>query len=250
MELHGACACGRNEYVVRPTSSAQLASVLFDNTRRARAHHAASPFAAFLRVPLNWLSSSTTPFFPDEQPNHIRRTFLEQPPPSGSAAYPRAGIRRQFCGYCGTPLSAWHEHTKEDADFISLTLGSLRDSDVRKLEDMGLFNGSSDEEERQEQVQSESGGTSEVGLQNADLFGPLQVTAERGAPWFETMIEDSRLGKIRKTRGVYSSTDGSVREEWEVVEWSDGVDEGETSGSAKRKLVDVANEDSDVKMRG
>ncbi|KAK7520516.1 hypothetical protein IWZ03DRAFT_373184 [Phyllosticta citriasiana] len=249
MELHGACACGRNEYVVRPSSSAQLASILFDNTRRARAHHAASPFAAFLRVPLDWLTSSTTPFFPDEQPNHIRRTFLEEPPASGSAANPRAGIRRQFCGYCGTPLSAWHEHTKEDADFISLTLGSLRDSDVRKLEDMGLFNGASDED-RQEQIQGGGGGGGEIDLQNAGFFGPLQVTSERGAQWFETMIEDSRLGKIRKTRGVYSSTDGNVREEWEVVEWGDGVDEGEASGSAKRKLVDVTDENADVKMRG
>ncbi|KAK8208543.1 hypothetical protein IWZ01DRAFT_345534 [Phyllosticta capitalensis] len=245
MELHGACACGRNEYVVRPTSSAQMASILFDNTRRARAHHAASPFAAFLRVPLDWLTSTTTPFFPDEQPNHIRRTFHEQP--SDPTVPPRTTIRRQFCGFCGTPLSAWNEHTREDADFISLTLGSLRDSDVRKLEDMGLFEGSKDAES-QERAQEDIG-ASAADQQSADKFGPLQVTPGRGAPWFETMIEDSRLGKIRKTRGVYSSTDGSVREEWEVVEWGDGIDDGEASGSAKRKF-EVTDESTDVKMRG
>ncbi|KAH7065566.1 hypothetical protein B0J12DRAFT_559940 [Macrophomina phaseolina] len=222
--LHGSCSCGRNQYIVQvPLVSDQRASVLFDSSLRTRRHHG-SPFGAFLRVPLSWYHSAASPLFPDEEPSLIRRTFFEPPTPATRPS----GLRRQFCGFCGTPLTTWHERTPQDADFISLTLGSLRDQDVRDLEEMGLF-----------QDESDDTGTVSVPASRAatppELFGPIQVTPGRGAPWFERMVENSRLGRIQRMRGAYASDDGTYREEWEVVEYENG-DEVETLPAGKRKV--------------
>ncbi|KAF2140003.1 uncharacterized protein K452DRAFT_231104 [Aplosporella prunicola CBS 121167] len=254
--LHGGCACGRNHYTVEvPRTSDQRARILLDNSRSNR-HHQGTPFTAFLRVPLSWYHSSASPFFPDEPLSLIRRTFHEPEPepapetsttaassttPSQQQHHHRAAaLRRQFCGYCGTPLSSWHERTPQDADFISLTLGSLREDDVRGLEELGLFG---------EDNEGEGGSESESAAdERAALFAPLQVTPTRGAPWFESLVEDSRLGRIKHSRGGYRSKDGSVREEWEVVEW--GAGEGEDGGSSesssstgKRKIAELGGGD-------
>jgi len=71
----------------------------------------------------------------------------------------------------------------------------------------------------------------------------------RGVPWFEEMVENTRLGRFKQQRGGHSSRDGSVRVEWEVMEWTeadDADDEGAVPG--KRKIGEL-QEDGDMEMR-
>ena len=60
-----------------------------------------------------------------------------------------------------------------------------------------------------------------------------------GLPWFETMVEGSRLGKMRR-QGERREGKG-WRVEWEIVEWTDGDEEVPETAAAggKRKLDDV-----------
>lgn len=83
---------------------------------------------------------------------------------------------------------------------------------------------------------------------------PKHVTAigqgreVRGSPWFEEMIEGSRLGRLRRRRGGQSSSDGSTRVDWEVTEFDSGeADEGSVNNN-KRKLGSLG-ESEDVEMR-
>ena len=78
----------------------------------------------------------------------------------------------------------------------------------------------------------------------------------RGAPWFEDLVENSRLGTLRRRKGGHTSKDGSVTIEWEVAEWESGGindddDDDETvsgvQGTGKRKFK--GDGDADVSMR-
>jgi len=61
----------------------------------------------------------------------------------------------------------------------------------------------------------------------------------RGMPYFETMVESSRLGRIKRQKGGHTSQDGRMRVEWEVVE-IDGSDEvadgGDMSEAIEREV--------------
>lgn len=46
----------------------------------------------------------------------------------------------------------------------------------------------------------------------------LHQMQHRGIPYFETMVENSRLGQIKHRKGGHVSRDGNVRVQWEVVE--------------------------------
>ncbi|KAF2401913.1 hypothetical protein EJ06DRAFT_555533 [Trichodelitschia bisporula] len=226
-QLHGACSCGRNIYVVDvPRASTQRAQVLFDNSSQTRRQFA-SPFTAWLRVPFSWYRSTTFAFFPDETHRSIRRTFVS---PFES------NTRRQFCGYCGTQLAQWEDVANPADEYINLTLGSLLDEDLDLLEGMGLLPSSDNEEEVEQTTQTVRS-------------PPSQVVAPRGAPWFESMVRDSRLGKFKRSRGGHTSRDGSVKVAWEVVEWT-GEDDNESSNGGKRKFNEAEEGASDVHMRG
>jgi hypothetical protein len=82
--------------------------------------------------------------------------------------------------------------------------------------------------------------------------GPTRSTALResyGVPWFDGLVEGTRLGRMRRAQGIQRSQDGKVRIEWEVVEYGDDgtplggqQDEDVEMGSStpgKRKLGDV-----------
>ena len=61
-----------------------------------------------------------------------------------------------------------------------------------------------------------------------------------GIPWFEEMIEGSRLGRVMKgRRGMGVSDDNSTTIEWEVSEWTNDdtglAQAGSTRSSGKRK---------------
>jgi hypothetical protein len=179
-----------------------------------------------LRVPLDWFYSATFAFFPDETHPAIRRTFTS---PFDTRS------RRQFCGYCGTQLTLW----KEDEDFIDITLGSLFDEDLESMEDLGLLqvdDGNAEDESGQQEMRMTEASTA-------------QGVVHRGVPWFESMVEDSRLGKLQRQKGGHTSKDGSTRYEWEIVEWTSEDPDEAAPTTGKRKLGDLEEVKDDTHMR-
>lgn len=72
-----------------------------------------------------------------------------------------------------------------------------------------------------------------------------------GVPWFDGLVEGTRLGNMRRKHGIKHSGDGNVRVEWEIVEYSDGsgnsqddedVDMPTPSSNSKRKRDDEEEE--------
>lgn len=188
------------------------------NTSLLTAHSHAAPLSAWLRVPLTWYHSTTFSFFDDETHSSIRRVYT---PPENQAT------KRHFCGYCGTPLSFWSESPKEEADYISLTLGSLVAKDLRDLGELGLL-----PSEALERVESPP-------PSGAQTTASAPVRVRQGLPWFESMIDGSQLGKVKVRRG--EETKDGRRVEWEIVEWTDeGGERGRDVSPAKRQRVDGA----------
>lgn len=77
---------------------------------------------------------------------------------------------------------------------------------------------------------------------------PAHRMQNRGMPYFEEMVEDSRLGRIKRQKGGHTSRDGKTTVEWEVVEiGSDEPTPMETTSETaadggsrnKRQRVDV-----------
>ena len=140
-------------------------------------------------------------------------------------------MRRQFCGYCGTQLSSWNEHTRQEADFISLALGSLVGEDLDRLVDLGLLPDAEEEEE-----EDEGEGEEQQAVRDVIRTQPREEEAVRGFPWFETMVENSRLGRIKRRKGGHTSRDGRTKVEWEVVELDGSAgEEGEAEPRAKKR---------------
>ncbi|KAK3701609.1 hypothetical protein LTR37_015360 [Vermiconidia calcicola] len=236
--LHGSCACERNQYtIIIPTSSTSLAQVFFDNSVANRRSQA-TPVTAWLRVPLDFYHSTTYAHFPDETHHSIRRTFHTP------AAHP-AGLptRRQFCGYCGTHLTAWNEgHEAHSADHLDITLGSLTGESVRRLQELAILADADEEDgdEGDEDDEDSMGGV--IASSGRTSASAAHRMHNRGMPYFEEMVENSRLGRIKRQKGGHSSRDGRMTVHWEVVEI--GGDEPtsiETSSggeSNKRQRVD------------
>jgi hypothetical protein len=199
---------------------------------------------------LSWYHSATIAFFPDETHRSIRRTFVSPFDES---------IHRQFCGYCGTQLSQWSDADTTEESFISLTLGSLAGRSLEVLEELGLFGGESEEEGESESegrnpLSGESGRPAERAVQSVSgsgsqpvgLFHRTRGVQHRGAPWFEELVQDSRLGTLRRQKGGHVSADGSTSVEWEVVEWtSESADEEGRLTPGKRKHGEIAAEGAD-----
>jgi hypothetical protein len=198
---------------------------IFEHTDVSRlGRQLAAPLTAWLRVPLSWLYSATVARFPDEEQRTISRAFY----PSHDAH-----TRRQFCGYCGTQLTLWTDRNTGDEDYISITMGSLFDEDLERLEELGLL-------QIEENVESDSA-PQETQVSQAPR---PQGVAHRGAPWFESMIENSALGRLKRQKGARTSADGSVQVEWEVVEFTGGVESEDASSSGKRKLGELEEQDN------
>lgn len=164
----------------------------------------------------------------DESHASIRRTYTS---PSEQSS------KRHFCGFCGTPLAFWSEETPKEAEYISLTLGSLAGKDLRDLEDLGVL-----PREAIEDAEGERAVIGDVAREGGDGAGG----GEEGLPWFETMVKGSKLGNVKRSWGESRSQNGRFKVEWEIVEWNgDGSEEEGTKSPAKRKLGDVL-EDGDV----
>lgn len=253
-ELNGGCSCGRNKYTIQiPQNAADGAQVFFDSSNVHRmsigriSYHfrtfkrsqgrllipsqtgrsQAAPLSAWLRVPLSWYHSTTYAFFDDESHNIIRRSYT---PPSEQHA------KRGFCGFCGTPLSYWTEEPAAHADYISLTLGSLASSDLRDLEELGLL-----PKEALEDAQNDKQTIESVIPQTEH-----NDEGEHGLPWFDAMVEGSRLGKMRTSRGRRSVSDGRIKVEWEILEWTAEDDDGQTSTATGKRKLDATSEGSSM----
>jgi hypothetical protein len=205
---------------------------------------------AWLRVPLDWYHSSTFAHFPDETHAAIKRSF-NTPAPNPSLP----PTRRQFCGYCGTHLTAWNEGLHghdQSADFVNVTLGSLLNESLERLESLRLY-GDLDSESESGLVKDDNAqidndthipttDVSDSGLvkdQNAQIDDDTHIPTNeesaggvdaptlrtvahsmqgRGMPYFEEMVENSRLGRIKRQMGGHTSADGTRTVQWEVVE--------------------------------
>ncbi|KAL9066141.1 MAG: hypothetical protein Q9157_007241 [Trypethelium eluteriae] len=229
--------------------------------------HQAAPLTAWLRVPLPWYQSATYAYYPDETHASIRRTFTS--PASTHTALPT--VRRQFCGYCGTQLSSWNERTRDDAGFISLTLGSLVGEDLDRLVGLGLLPDEGEEEEEdEEEDEGEEGREREErrtegaeqgdepsarrrseGIREVVRSQPQDRMTVRGFPWFESMVDNSRLGHVKRQKGGHTSRDGTTRVEWEVVEVDGEGGEGievEQRGTKRKGEADADSGAQDVQM--
>lgn len=185
----------------------------------------------------------------------IRRTFTPQ-----NALH----SQRSFCGFCGTPLTYWTESPRNEAGFMSVTVGSLYGDDQHILEELNLLPGSSEEEDELEESGEDTGerGRTEEAEQETEEVEeevptssraavPAASTAARpssvvmptlerepltrsyrhgtmsGIPWFEEMIDGSRLGRLmRARRGMGISDDDSTKFQWEAGEWNDDGSSG------------------------
>lgn len=209
--------------------------------------------------------STTYAIFPDETHNSIRRTFNT---PQYHPALPPT--RRQFCGYCGTHLTAWNEAEAEAADYLDVTLGSLLNDSLAKLETLNIIpdtdddedglvkggwiddedhipvndgeeglvkGGWVDDEDHIPVKKDDDGGLVKGGwiddedhIPMGGVEGPGAVSKapahsaavrrmrNRGIPYFEEMVENSRLGRIKRQKGGHTSQDGRTTVQWEVVE--------------------------------
>lgn len=141
---------------------------------------------------------------------------------------------------------------------MSVAIGSLYAADQRALEDLNLLPGDSDEEV--EEVPSTSSALAPVPETSSpvivssfgnspDISRSFRRGTAEGIPWFEEMVEGSRLGRLmRARRGKGVSDDQSTSIEWEVSEWyDDGTtaiqQEHDSNGHAtgKRKRGRVAD---------
>lgn len=200
------------------------------STNSVKGRSQATPLSAWLRIPLSWYQSSTYAFFNDESHSSIRRSYTS-PDEQNS--------KRSFCGFCGTPLSYWSETPKTDeAEYISVTLGSLSSDDLRDLEEWGLLpkEALNDAETEKAQINSAA---------NTGEKGMIEKHFTEELPWFETLVQGSKLGKMKTGRGRKSGGNGKWTVEWEIVEWTadDDMEESNTN-SAKRKAGELDEVDT------
>lgn len=147
-------------------------------------------------------------------------------------------------------MTRWSEDSREEADFIRLALSTLLDVDLDDLEDRGVI------------VFDEDYSRQGNGRQMRLLQGPVQQPsgtaqqqaqvslARRELPTRSSIYFDPRLGRIKRQTGGHTSDDGTMRVEWEVMEWSNGDDEmvdrtasGQATPVGKRKAGQLESDD-------
>lgn len=121
-------------------------------------------------------------------------------------------MRKQFCGYCGTHLNAWRE-SESEKEFMDVTLGSLWGESLGVLEGLGWLENESSSSGSEE----EDGQSAKKVVRRATSTSTAGSMRNRGIPYFEEMVEESRLGRIKRRRGGHVRADGS-EVQWEVTE--------------------------------
>jgi hypothetical protein len=133
---------------------------------------------------------------------------------------------------------------------MSIAVGSLSSDDQRALEELDLLPEDSDEEESEAEPSSSAlapamDTSSSVIVPSFGLPTDISRSFRRGMahgiPWFEEMVEGSRLGRVmRARRGMGVSDDQSTSFEWEISEWHDdgtggAQDDSDNGHTGKRK---------------
>lgn len=140
-------------------------------------------------------------------------------------------------------MSSWNERTRDEAEHISLTVGSLLDEDQELLGDLGFIPSSDSSDDEGMSSAAPSRPTSSRTIVRS---GPQS----RGAPWFEEIVRNTRLGRFKQQRGAH--TDSGVHVEWEVTEWTEGdgldLDDEGSATPSKRKIGDI-DDAEDTEMR-
>lgn len=127
-------------------------------------------------------------------------------------------------------MSFWSENPPSEAEFISCTLGSLLSSDLRDLEDLDI-------------LPREALDNAEDEKQAMEELVPAGAAGSMNLPWFDSMMQGSKLGKVTRSKGRERREDG-LQVEWEIVEWTDDGGETVTVHSGKRKLGEAEGPDS------
>lgn len=146
---------------------------------------------------------------------------------------------RHFCGFCGTHMTKWDEINRERASCIAISLGSINDDDVDLLSEIGLL--PEIEDELVEQTQSPKHRLS-AEVQHTNQGVSMENSGEinaKGTAWFESLIQDSRLGRLSKHRRSGTHEHNGVRVTWVVEELGpdegDGEDMDDLQARAKRR---------------
>lgn len=118
---------------------------------------------------------------------------------------------------------------------------------MERLEELGLLEpgDNHDSPENERERERERGGEKMTMGKQIELFRRARGARHRGAPWFEELVEDSRLGRVRRQKGGHTSEDGSASVEWEIIEWTNDTDEEDGATPSKRKhaALEVEAED-------
>lgn len=131
---------------------------------------------------------------------------------------------------------------------MSVAIGSLLGDQGSLLEDLNLLPEDNAEDSSSSGLGSQQG-TGNTGSSSSLVIAPtagsasgLSTTSYRqgimdGIPWFEELVEGSRLGRMLKTgRGVGVSADQGTTIEWEISEWTqEDSSSSSGSGTGKRK---------------
>lgn len=119
---------------------------------------------------------------------------------------------------------------------MDVTLGSLLNESILKLESLNILPDDTDDEEGLVQggivndedhipsteesmggVEGPAAASALKGTQKSDTAATHRMQS-RGIPYFEEMVENSRLGRIKRQKGGQTSQDGRRTFQWEVVE--------------------------------
>jgi hypothetical protein len=119
---------------------------------------------------------------------------------------------------------------------MNVTLGSLLSESIDQLEALNILPDTASEDEEGQTKGGEVNEEDHIPTNEKDEGGvdatpdpgrdrPGEVSTQtmhsmqnRGLPYFEEMVENSRLGRIKRQRGGQTSQDGRTVIEWEVVE--------------------------------
>lgn len=117
---------------------------------------------------------------------------------------------------------------------MNVTLGSLLSESMEQLEALSIIPDADDNEEGlvsggdvDEEVHIPTNEQAEGGVDASpeDPERSRQVSTQsthsmqgRGLPYFEEMVENSRLGRIKRQRGGQASEDGRAVVQWEILE--------------------------------
>ena len=170
-------------------------------------------------------------FFPDETHSAIRRVFTPLSAPH---------TKRYFCGFCGTQLTFWTEETREEAEWVCVSIGSLKSESLERLQEAGLLAGTEENEKTE---------TSDGNDRKKETIKRKHDRELIGTPWFEEMIQGSELGKMKRRRGGQNSSGVSSKVEWEIVEFTDDDEEKSIFSTGKRK-IDIAGDDVEMRVGG